>query len=290
MVRRYSRRDALKLAAAFGVVVGASWIGACGDDALREAPGDPPFGEVPLEPRAARNAVVTEGRLRLGSLKSVPMSTQPLTVFEKLLVYSRLVAVDPRTATIHGDLASAIEVVDPLEVRFELRAGAFFHPDVDSLALPVSAVAVQRSFEEAATEGVSLFSEIIESVTVPDAENVVIRLRGPFAFLFELLAAHDASVRSESHYSGFREPIGSGLFVPSGQDSTGMCCWRIRFIMTGDHLRFSRSIRSTLAMNGRWIARSAHFSSMCVSIRMRRVLNWERSELMRGKFGGLHVR
>jgi len=211
----------LKLAAAFGVVVGASWIGACGDDALREAPGDPPFGEVPLEPRAARNAVVTEGRLRLGSLKSVPMSTQPLTVFEKLLVYSRLVAVDPRTATIHGDLASAIEVVDPLEVRFELRAGAFFHPDVDSLALPVSAVAVQRSFEEAATEGVSLFSEIIESVTVPDAENVVIRLRGPFAFLFELLAAHDASVRSESHYSGFREPIGSGLFVPSGQDSTG---------------------------------------------------------------------
>lgn len=221
MVRSYSRREALKLAAAFGVVVGASSIGACGDDVPSAEEEDPRLGMVPLERRAVREPQQPEGRLRLGTLKTVPVSTQPLSAIEQLLVYSRLVAVDPRTATIHGDLASAIEVVDPLEVRFQLQAEVFFHPDEDSLAQPVSALTVRRSFEEQAAAGVPLFNDIIESVEAPDAGNVVLRLKGPFAFLFELLGAAEASIRSESHYPGFREAIGSGLFIPSGQDRTG---------------------------------------------------------------------
>ncbi len=223
MTRTYSRRDALKLAAAFGAVVGAASIGACGDEAAPsgEPTADPRLGPLDLGLRAAREAGGAEGRLRLGSLKTVPISSQPLTPFEQQLVYSRLVAVDPRTATIHGDLASGIEVVDPLEVRFQLKAGAFFHPDEESLAQPVSSASVLRSFEEQAAAGVPLFSDIIDSVQAPDAGNVVLRLRGPFAFLFELLAASEASIRSESHYVGFRDAIGSGLFIPSGQDSTG---------------------------------------------------------------------
>lgn len=221
MVRSYSRREALKLAGAFGVVVGATSIGACGDDVPAVEEEDPRLGMVPLEGRAVREPHAPAGRLRLGTLKTVPVATQPLSAIEQLLVYSRLVAVDPRTATIHGDLASAIEVVDPLEVRFQLQPEVFFHPDQDSLAQPVSALAVRRSFEEQAAAGVPLFNDIIESVEAPDAGNVVLRLKGPFAFLFELLATAEASVRSEVAYPGFRDPIGSGLFIPSGQDSTG---------------------------------------------------------------------
>jgi peptide/nickel transport system substrate-binding protein len=221
VVRSYSRREALRLAAAFGVVVGATSIGACGDDVPSVEEEDLGLGLVPLEQRAVRELHAPAGRLRLGTLKTVPTASQPLSVIEQLLVYSRLVAVDPRTATIHGDLAAAIEVVSPLEVRFQLQAGVFFHPDQDSLAQPVSALAVRRSFEEQAAAGVPLFRDIIESVEAPDAGNVVLRLRGPFAFLFELLAAPEASVRSEVGYPGFRDPIGSGLFIPSGQDRTG---------------------------------------------------------------------
>lgn len=221
MTRRYSRRAALKLAAAFGAVVGATSIGACGDGESPEVVGDPRLGAVRLAGRATGEPAAAEGRLRLGVLKSTPGLVQPLTPFEQLLVYSRLVAVDPRTATIHGDLTSAIEVVEPLEVRFELRGGAFFHPDRESLAQPVTSASVVRSFEEQAAAGVPLFSDVIESVEAPDGRTVMLRLRGPFAFLFELLAASDASIRSEEAYEGFREPIGSGLFVPSGQDGTG---------------------------------------------------------------------
>ena len=221
MARSYSRREALKLAAAFGAVVGAASIGACGDDDSLVDEEDPRLGMVRLERRAVREPHAPAGRLRLGTLKTVPVAAQPLSAIEQLLVYSRLVAVDPRTATIHGDLASAIEVVDPLEVRFQLQPEVFFHPDQDSLAQPVSALAVRRSFEEQAAAGVPLFTNIIESVEAPDAGNVVLRLKGPFAFLFELLAAPEASVRSEVGYPGFRDPIGSGLFIPSGQDSTG---------------------------------------------------------------------
>ena len=220
MVRTYSRRDALKLASAFGVAVGAMSVG-CGDGAPSVVVADPRLGAVALERRGVREPQPPEGRLSLGALKTSSFSIEPLTAVEQFLVYSRLVAVDPRSGTIHGDLASAIEVVDPLEVRFQLQAGMFFHPDGDSLALPVSALAVRRTFLEQAAAGVPLFSDIVESVEAPDAGNVVLRLRGPFAFLFELLAASDASIRSEADYPGFREPIGSGLFVPSGQDRTG---------------------------------------------------------------------
>jgi len=114
VVHRYSRRDALKLVSAFGAVIGASSIGACGD--VAEEPTAPHLDPVPLEPRPGREPLPPEGRLRLGGLKSVSGSTQPFNALEQQLIYSRLVAVDPRTATIHGDLAAEIEVVDPLEV------------------------------------------------------------------------------------------------------------------------------------------------------------------------------
>jgi ABC-type transport system substrate-binding protein len=43
---------------------------------------------------------------------------------------------------------------------------------------------VRRAFRLLATDGDALFSDIIESMEVPDAGNLVLRLRGPFAFLF----------------------------------------------------------------------------------------------------------
>lgn len=216
MGRTYSRRELLRLAAAGA---GAAWLAACGGNGSAAEDDDPEAPALLLRPELANGSPA--GRLRLGILRETNFLTQPLNDLEQQLVHARLLAVDPRAGTLHGDLATTLEVVDPLELRFELRPNVFFHPDDESLAAPVTAEHVRRSLEaQQAVEG-SLFAAAVSAVETPDARTVVLRLTGPFAFLFELLASPDASIRGDTNYSAFRSKVGAGPFVPSGQDSTG---------------------------------------------------------------------
>ena len=154
-------------------------------------------------------------------LRREGFTSQPFSELEHYLAYSRLVSTDPRTATVHADLASTFEIVEPLEVRFTIRRDAFFHPNGDDLAVPVTPDLIRRDFEQRAADGVPLFADVIERVETPGDRTLVLHLRAPFALLFESLGAVDAGVRGESRYVAFSEPIGSGPFVPAGQDSTG---------------------------------------------------------------------
>ncbi len=215
MARRYSRREALRLAgAATAAVAGAVSLAACNQAGAPVEPTPEPTAEpFKLNARSGQGAGA-RGQLHLAAIDPTPMATDLLSPFEQWLAYSRLVAVDPRTAAIHADLAEAVEVVDPLEVRFTLRRDTFFHPDRESLAHPVVGDVVRESFLEQAALGVPLFSEVIDRIEVPDPKTVVLRLRGPFALLFELLARPEASIRSPGHYAALPDQIGSGLFVP----------------------------------------------------------------------------
>ena len=218
MVRIYSRREALRLAAGIGAIAGAGGVGiGCGDGDSSEATATPPA----VGPRGTPPSGEPSGRLRLGVVRESNFGSQPLSRVEQLLVYSRLVAVDPRDATVHADLATAFEVIEPLEVRFALRPVAFLHADVDDLAVPVTAELIQRNFEELAADESSSFAAVIERVEAPDANTLVVRLRAPFSLLFELLAGPEAGIHGDNRYASFIEPVGSGPFVPAGQDSTG---------------------------------------------------------------------
>jgi len=217
--RTYSRREALRFASGLGVAAGGGWLGlACGDggDGV-EATATPPA----TTRRSDAPGGPPSGRLRLGVVREGAFAAQPLSELEQLLGYSRLVNVDPRSATVHADLATQFEVIDPLEVRFALRPDVFLHADVDDLAVPVTADVVKRDFERRAEEGVTLFADILERIDVPDPMTVTLRLRAPFALLFELLARPSAGVRGENRYPAFPEPVGSGPFSLAGQDDTG---------------------------------------------------------------------
>ncbi len=218
MVRTYSRRDALRLASGVGLLAGGGWLGiACGDGSDGDDAATPPA----VVPRDDPPDGERSGRLRLGVLRQEGFASQPFSRLEQLLAYSRLVALDPRSATVHPDLASTFEVIEPLEVRFALRPGVFLHPDLEDLAVPVTAELIQRDFERRAADGVPLFADVLDRIEAPDSATLVLHLRAPFALLFEMLASPDASVRGENRYSAFSEEVGSGPFVPAGQDSTG---------------------------------------------------------------------
>lgn len=219
VTRTYSRREALRVASGFGALAAGGWLGiACGggSDGAEATPTPPPILTRPEDALGDRS-----GRLRLGVVRTPDLATQPLSRLEQMLAYSRLVAVDPRDASLHADLANEFEVVEPLVVRFSLRPGVFFHPDTDDLAVPVTADSIKLEFERLADEGVSPFADVIDQVEVPDSSTLVLRLRAPFALLFDLLAAPEASIRGQSRYGAFAEEVGSGPFVPAGQDSTG---------------------------------------------------------------------
>lgn len=218
MTRTYSRRKALRLATGVGALAGASWLGiACrggsGGSEVTPAPG--------VISRAEPPAAARSGRLRLGVVPDGPLAALHLSSLEQLLVYSRLVAVDPRNATVHTDLATAFEVIDPLQVRFSLRPLAFLHPDVGGLAVPITADLIQRQFEERRADEDDLFSRLFERIEAPDPATVLFTLRAPFSLLFEQLAAVQSGIRGESRYPSFNAPVGSGPFALAGQDSTG---------------------------------------------------------------------
>lgn len=215
--RRYSRRALLRLGAS--AAAGMALAAACGSD-------DPSTDGANLEdlartlqirarPRAAAGAPA--GIFRTGVLAEDGASAGRLARDTQLLAYSRLVATDPRDGSVQGDLATALEVIDPLTVRFTLTRDAHFHAGASGLAQPVNGQAVRRDFARRASDGDYLFTKVVDRIEAR-GDTITLHLRGPFALLFELLAAPEASVRSADPYGDFDAPLGSGPFTPAQRD------------------------------------------------------------------------
>ena len=210
----HSRRDALRLGA--GALLGALLAGCVGNDADEDgADGPDAAGPVRslLAPDATIPGGVASGALRLGVVGEPQLPRD--------LAYASLVAVDPRSATIHGDLAESVEMADPLAITFRLREHASFHPDRDGETQPITATEVVRDFQIRASAGEFLFSEVVATIEAPDPLTVALRLRAPFSLLFELLGDRSAAAIRAAAPSSLGSPLGSGPFVPErGADGT----------------------------------------------------------------------
>ncbi len=140
-----------------------------------------------------------------------------------VLSHARLVAVDPRSGAIHGDLAQRVEQAGPLDLVVQLRPDAFFHPASGAEAAePVDAEAVAREFSNRAQRGEFLFGGVIDTIETPEADTLRLRLAAPFALLFELLGDTAAgAIRSDTR-SEFGQPLGCGPFVAEGREDGGV--------------------------------------------------------------------
>ena len=148
------------------------------------------------------------------------------------LVYSTLVTVDPRSASIYADLAEFVEQPEPLTLTFHLNEHARFHaPAGDSTANSgsnasdpglINATEIARDFAIRAGAGEFLFSLVVEDVTAVDPRTLQLRLYAPFALLLEQLGnAETAGVRADAP-STVGTPLGSGPFVPERQEDRSL--------------------------------------------------------------------
>ncbi len=215
---RRSRREVLRLSA--GAAAAALFAACGGDDEPPEAEVTSAVSSIPLvRSRTPRDGAETErgGTLRLGVA-----SDEERSAALRRLLYSRLVAVDPRTALLYMDLAEAVELVGPLTAVFTLRPELRFHADAQGLAAALTAEDVRRDYQTRGRAGEHLFTEVVERVEAPDLRTVVLRLRGRFSLLFESLAGPDTgSVRSVQRYGAGGDALGSGPFIPAVRDSGG---------------------------------------------------------------------
>ena len=212
----HSRREALRLGA---VALGAALLASCGG----ADEDDPPDAGATPTPTAAPSLLAPiqappdgeAGMLRQG-LVGEPQPPAELS-------YARLVAVDPRSAEIHGDLALRVEQAGPLELVIQLRSDAFFHPAPgDGLTAPVDAAAVARDFEMRADAGEFLFNDVIATVEASGPDTLRLRLRGPFALLFEFLGDTDAAAIRAQTPSRLGLPLGAGPFIPERRGDGGI--------------------------------------------------------------------
>lgn len=201
--RLYGRRELLRLggASALGML-----LAACGNGGL--------LGDQPKAPSQ---------KDRAGTLRIAPGSGTASPAGPPGLVYSTLVAFDPRRNRLSGDLARSAEVGDNLAITFKLRDNIRFHPDSKNLAAALTAQDVQHDFQERSADREFLFANVIDRVEAPDIETVVLRLRAPFNLLFDYLSDPlTASVRSQTRYQAVNARLGSGPFVPTQRDASGL--------------------------------------------------------------------
>jgi peptide/nickel transport system substrate-binding protein len=127
------------------------------------------------------------------------------------LVYSGLVRFDERLQPA-ADLAESWELSDPRTLRLRLRAGVTFHD-----GRPLTSADVRYTIESILDPRTgSPFRgefEVIERVTTPDEQTVVLRLSRPFApLLANLNVGMLAIVPADSSIDHRRHPVGTGPF------------------------------------------------------------------------------
>lgn len=221
-LRPRSRRDVLRLGVG---AFAAALIAACTtpedeepDTDAEETPAPAPVASLAVAPMPAIPAVPANGLLRLGAVGEPSVSPA--------LVYSTLVAVDPRDASIHSDLADFVEQPDPLTLAAVLNEHAAFHPTTtngrSATAEPIDAREIARDFAIRADASEFLFSQVVEDVTALDAMTLRLQLRAPFALLLEQLGdAGTAGVRADAP-STVGTPLGSGPFIPERNEDGGL--------------------------------------------------------------------
>lgn len=139
------------------------------------------------------------------------------------LTHARLVAVDPRSGDIHGDLARRIEQAGPLDLAVQLRPGAFFHPAPgDHVAEPLDAEAVARDFTIRSQGGEFLFNAVVGAIETPDEHTLRLRLNAPHALLFESLGDTPAAAIRSDAVSAFGQPVGAGAFLAGRRADGGV--------------------------------------------------------------------
>ena len=213
-LRPRSRRDVLRLGVG---AFAAALLAACTtpededpDAAAEETPAPTPGASLAVAPMPAIPAVPANGLLRLGAVGEPPVSPA--------LVYSTLVAVDPRDAAIHSDLADYVEQPDPLTLMAALNEHATFHPAAtngrSATREPIDAAEIARDFAIRADASEFLFSQVVEDISAVDAMTLRLQLRAPFALLLEQLGdAGTAGIRADAP-STVGIPLGSGPFIP----------------------------------------------------------------------------
>lgn len=195
-------------------LAGAALLGCTSDDGAEQTPEATPGSRIRVRSPLARTPrPSTTGNLHVGALRS-EVGPDGLDPTSRMTIYSRLVGLDPRTASVYGDLAQEVELPEPLTVRIGLREGVFFHPDDAGRALPLTAEVIANDFGRRASEDVFLFNEVLADVEAPSETELILRLRAPFSLLFEFLARDDASIRGEATYGSVDVPMGSGAFMP----------------------------------------------------------------------------
>ena len=221
-LRPRSRRDVLRLGVG---AFAAALLAACTtpedevpDTAAEETPAPPLAASLAVAPMPAIPAVPTNGLLRLGAVGEPPVSPA--------FVYSTLVAVDPRDASIHSDLADYVEQPDPLTLTAVLNEHAAFHPAAtdgrSATAEPIDGREIARDFAIRADASEFLFSQVVEDVTAVDAMTLRLQLRAPFALLLEQLGdAETAGIRADAP-STVGTPLGSGPFIPERNEDGGL--------------------------------------------------------------------
>ncbi len=221
-LRPRSRRDVLRLGVG---TFAAALLAACTtpedeepDTAAEETPAPTPGASLAVAPMPAIPAVPTNGLLRLGVVGEPQVSPA--------LAYSTLVAVDPRDASIHSDLADFVEQPDPLTVTAVLNDHATFHPAAtdgrSATAEPIDASEIARDFAIRADASEFLFSQVVEDVTTVDSMTLRLQLRAPFALLLEQLGdAATAGIRADAP-STVGTPLGSGPFIPERNEDGGL--------------------------------------------------------------------
>ena len=231
--RALSRRQALRLGfaslgfASLGSMLGAALLAACGGG----GDGDPPAA-APAAGAAAPTAAPDAPRSLLAPEETAPASARGVLRVgvagepraPAALVHARLVAVDPRSAAIRGDLALGVEQAGPLDLAVRLRPGAAFHAaSADGEGEPLGAEAVRRDFEAREAAGEFLFREAVAVVETPAPDTLRLRLRAPFAYLFEFLGdTASGAVRARPLAAPGLPPgppAGAGPFAPApGED------------------------------------------------------------------------
>lgn len=217
--RRHSRRRFIALGAsacAAGFLVAC--MGGTSANGL-EMKGRPKIGKRP-----------PPGVLRLGRVAGANTPPTPnaagasnfIDADDILLAYARLVGVDPRGPAVYHDAAESVEQPEPQLVRFTLREGQQYHRDAAGVVQPISSDSVRNDFLRRASEGNTLFTEVVDRIDRPDSRTVVLHLKAPFGLLFELLAAPSASLRGDGMYAGSSDRVGSGTWVPSKGDRATM--------------------------------------------------------------------